>query len=105
MFVTAPVNELGPGALTSDQTGAHDDAARRLDEVLGALSGSRPRSSGARSAPRTRFRQLTTGSAASRRTRSCPSRIGERQTNWLEAGVVELAGPRYDQPIEHIAVP
>lgn len=29
----------------------------------------------------------------------------ERQTNWLEEGVVELAESRYHQPIEHIAVP
>jgi hypothetical protein len=28
----------------------------------------------------------------------------ERQANWLEQGVVELADSRYDKPVEHITV-
>jgi hypothetical protein len=102
VFVTAPALESRLGRLTSDQSG-YDNAARRLGEVLRVLREAGVDADG-EVGPDDPLQAADDG------LRRFPAdeilfvthRAGK--TNWLEDGVAEVAGSRYDQPVEHIAV-
>jgi hypothetical protein len=102
VFVTAPALESRIGRLAGDQNG-YDDANRRLRDTLDALHevGLQARGVIGPSEPL---------QAADDGLRQFPAdeivfvTAPEGQANWLEQGVVAMAGARYDQPVKHLGV-
>ena len=103
VFVTVPGHESRLGRLASDQTG-YDDATRHLSEVLAALRVAGFEVQGA-VGPEDPLQAADDGLRQFPADEILFVTHRDGQANWLEAGVVELAGSRYRQPIEHIAVP
>lgn len=102
VFVITPALASRLGLLTSDQNG-YDDATRRLSEVIATL-----RVAGIQADGEVGLEDPL--QAADDGLRRFPAdeilfvTHRERQTNWLEEGVLELAYSRYDKPVEHITV-
>ena len=102
MFVITPVHESRLGRLASDQNG-YDDATRGLSEVLATLRVAGLEAQG-EVGPEDPLQAADDGLRRFPADEILFVTYRDGQTNWLEAGVVELACSRYDQPIEHIAV-
>jgi hypothetical protein len=103
VFVTTPVLESRIERLASDQNG-YDDATRRLSEVLRALWTAGIQAEGA-VGPEDPLQAADDGLRRFPADEILFVTHRDGQANWFEAGLVELAGSRYRQPIEHIAVP
>jgi hypothetical protein len=102
VFVTTPALESRFGHLASDQHG-YDDAAQRLHEILRALRVEGLEARGA-VGPDDPLQAADDGLRQFPADEILFVTNRKEQTNWLEDGVVELAGSRYDRPVEHMTV-
>ena len=102
VFVTAPALESRFGHLASDQRG-YDDGARRLHEILRALRVAGLQARGA-VGPDDPLQAADDGLRQFPADEILFVTHRKDETNWLEDGVVETAGWRYDRPVEHMTV-
>ena len=102
VFWSAPALESRLAHLTSDQH-SYDDAGRRLHESLRALQDAGVQVRGA-------IGSDDPLQAADDGLRQFPAdeilfvTRPKEEASWLEDGVVELAGSRYDRPVDHMTV-
>jgi hypothetical protein len=100
VFVMAPALESRVGRLTGDQRG-YDDAARHLNGVLEALRGAGLEAQG-EVGPDDPLQAADDGLRQFPADEIVFVTHPDGHANWLEDGVVAMAGSRYDQPVKHI---